>query len=414
VSAVDPDPLVRAALTGPASLLSRSSHRVHLVAAGKAAWPMARAACASLGDRVGAGIGTGPRGPGSPPPVEWIEGAHPLPDENSVRAASAALAIASAAAGAGEPLLVLLSGGGSSMLAAPARPVTLADKRLVISALLRAGADIAQLNCVRKQLSAIKGGQLAAVAGGAVTLAISDVHAPEDDPGTIASGPTAGDETTGAQAIEILERYAVPTPRTVRARLEALRDATAAGPLRPWDVRLRRAAFQVIANRRTAMRGAEAEAGRRGFAVHVVDAATAGEARIAGQRFAEMALAARPETARLCAIASGETTVTVSGAGTGGRNQEFVLGAAQAVARGPALTVLVSLGTDGVDGPTDAAGAIVTPSTVARAEALGVGIDAALARNDAYPLLDSLGGLLRWGPTFTNVGDLHLLLTMRP
>ena len=414
--AADPEPLVRDALADLRSTgQPTGGGRVCVIAAGKAAWPMMRAATRALGARIALAAASGPRGAGGiDPRVEWFEGAHPLPDDASGRAGTRALAIAAEAKRAGDTLLVLLSGGGSAMLAAPVTPVPLAAKRALIQSLLLAGADIGQVNCVRKHVSSIKGGRLAAAAGRSVTIAISDVHQPEDDPGTIASGPTAADTSTARDALDVIGRLRVTPPAAVRAHLEAVRDGRAPETVRPGDPRLAAASFSVIANRRTAASGAELEARRRGYAVRVVDAPTRGEAREAGRRFAELAFATRPLAGAACVIASGETTVTVRGAGKGGRNQEFVLGAAPVLARGDRLALVASIGTDGVDGPTDAAGALAASTTLARCEALGIDLAAVLARNDAYPALQRLGDLITWGPTFTNVGDVHVLLTMGP
>jgi glycerate-2-kinase len=410
VAAVEPFALTRGALASHASTFASS--RVHLVAAGKAAWPMAQAAVAVLGTRLAGGVVSGAAGSGSlPRELEWVEGAHPLPDWRSVHAARRALDRAAEAARNDELLLVLLSGGGSSMLALPAPGLTLEDKRLVIDALSQGGAAIAELNTVRKHLSAIKGGRLVATHGvRCLALAISDVHVPQDDPATIASGPTVADATTYADAVRAIDGARVVVSARVRAHLER----GAAGDLqetpKPDDPRLRRSAFQVIANRRTAMGGAMREAERRGYAVSVIDAPVHGEAAAAGRAFAESALGAESASRPRCVIAGGETTVAVKGSGRGGRNQEFALGAVGPLAR-PQAGVVASLGTDGVDGPTDAAGAIVTSATLSLASAWGVDINDVLRRNDAYTVLDKLDSLLKWGPTFTNVGDVHLLLT---
>ena len=372
---------------------------------------MARAAHASLGGRVTWSLVSGPRGRSElPQGVEWIAGAHPLPDAHSVRAGARALEIASRAREAGQPLLVLLSGGGSSMLCAPVPGVSLDDKREVFGALMRAGADITQLNCVRRHLSLIKGGRLAAAAGATVTVAISDVHEPPDDPATIASGPTVVDDSRCADALRVLDRFGVRAPRAVRAHLEAGASAevTTGGSPRPAGP----ATYRVIANRWTAMRGAQAAAERLGYSVRLVERATRGDAREAGRMFAREALTGAGERGPVCVIASGETTVTVAGAGQGGRNQEFALGAAAVLAESNRPAVLASAGTDGVDGPTDAAGGIATSSTWARSRAAGLDLGDVLARNDAYAALARLGDLVIWGPTLTNVGDVHLLLTM--
>lgn len=413
VDAADPYPLVTTALTGRASHFISHSESIRVVAAGKAALPMLRAACAVLQDRIAGAIATHPGAPiAAAAPIDFIPGAHPLPDVASVRAARRALQIAMEARAAGEVLLVLLSGGGSSMLAVPADGVTLDDKRTVIETLLRAGADIAQLNCVRKHLSSIKGGRLAAAAGRTLTLALSDVHTPEDDPGTIASGPTAADATTFADAIAVLTELGCGVPYAVRAHLERGAAGQIDETVKPANDRWRSSKYLVIGNRRTAIDGAAREAARRGYDVRAIDRPTTGEARDAGRIFAEVALGTHVAAGPTCIIGSGEPTVTVRGDGRGGRNQEFALGAARTLSRAGAPMLLASVGTDGIDGPTDAAGAIATSATLARMQALGIDVDSVLAANDAYPALARLDDLVKWGPTGTNVGDVHVVLTM--
>lgn len=376
---------------------------------------MLHAASMVAGMEVRGGIATcTPPGGHFPGNMEFIPGAHPLPDANSVHAASRALAIAARARADNDLLLVLLSGGGSSMLAAPAPGVSLDEKRRAVDALMRTGVDIARLNCVRKHLSAIKGGRLAAAAGRSLTLTISDVHDPEDDPGTIASGPTAADPTTFADALEVLRHLPCEVPAAVRAHLESGAAGDLDETLKPGDPALASAEYEVIANRRAAMEGAAAEARRRGYAVRIIDPPTRGEARVTGRIFAETAIAIRSAAGPCCVIASGETVVTVTGSGHGGRNQEFVLGAARPLALDRKLWVVGSAGTDGVDGPTDAAGGIASSATLARLQALGVNVDEVLARNDAYAALERLDDLVKWGPTGTNVGDVHVALTMPP
>jgi glycerate-2-kinase len=346
------------------------------------------------------------------PNVEHIPGEHPLPGRRSVDAAARALEIARATRLANEPLLVLLSGGASAMLAAPADGVSLEDKRHTTESLMRSGANIAQLNCVRKHLSAIKGGRLAAAAARCVTLAVSDVHDPPDDPATIASGPTVADPTSYDDALRVITTLHADVPPAVIEYLQAGAAGRRTETVKPGDAALQHSVYEVIANRHTAMDAAAVEAARSGHAVHVINRATRGEASDAGRVFAELAVATLPPAGRVCVIASGETTVTVRGQGRGGRNQEFVLGAAAVLAHHPAPALLVSVGTDGTDGPTDAAGAVVDSTTLVRAG--GQSIARALEANDTYPLLARLGDLVKWGPTFTNVGDLHILITMCP
>ena len=297
------------------------------------------------------------------------------------------------------------------MLAVPAHGLSLQDKMVTARTLMNAGAAIAELNCVRKHLSAIKGGRLAAAAHGrTVTLAISDVHGPiADDPAVIGSGPTVGDPTTYADALDIVRKMGIreSLPASVLSHLDRRDDESP----KPDDERLRDSYYQVIGNRQLAMDGAVRQAAALGYDVHVFNEATSGEAREAGDRFAAAALALATGK-RACVVASGETTVHVRGQGRGGRNQEYALGALpaiDAVAHGSTV-VLASVGTDGIDGPTDAAGAVVDTTTTKRADRQGLRAETALIENGAYDFFQPLGDLILWGPTGTNVGDLHVML----
>lgn len=347
---------------------------------------------------------------------QWFDAGHPWPNEASERAGRRALELAR------DPhatLVVLLSGGASAMLAVPADGITLDQKSRTSRTLMRAGIPIDALNCVRKHLSAIKGGHLAAAADQSFTLAISDVPSPfEDDPSVIGSGPTVADPTTYAQALAILLRAAAEDaadlPRAVLDRLERGASGDLAETPKPGDVRLNRSQYHIIGNRHHAMAGAAAAARDLGYRVHVMQDATSGEARHAAMRFVrkawQMSIAAADP---LCVIASGETTVRVRGGGRGGRNQEFALGMAQSLADGRfmrPISAAASLGTDGIDGPTDAAGAIIDSSTVDRAIEAGLDIAEAFYANDTYPFFQRLNDLIVWGPTGTNVGDLHVFL----
>ncbi|MFL6281333.1 MAG: glycerate kinase [Vicinamibacterales bacterium] len=409
VSSVDPFRLIKDACAR--GLVDRlSSDHVTVIAAGKAAWLMT----AALGHpfRAVAGMVAGPRigNLALPETFQWFDAAHPSPDALSERAGRRALALASETQERAA-LLVLLSGGASSMLAVPANGLSLHDKMVTARALMNAGAPIAELNCVRKHLSAIKGGRLAAAAAGrTVTLAISDVHGPvADDPAVIGSGPTVADPTTYADALEIVWRTGVRgvLPAAVMAHLERGDDESP----KPGDARLRDSHYEVIGNRQLAMDGARRQAAALGYSVHVIVGATNGEARDAGRNFTSAGLALRDEK-RTCVIASGETTVRVRGSGRGGRNQEFALGALPSIAEiAPAQTVVLgSAGTDGIDGPTDAAGAMVDTTTARRADRRGLDAETALDQNGAYDFFEPLGDLIIWGPTGTNVGDLHVLL----
>jgi hydroxypyruvate reductase len=371
---------------------------------------MVQAAGDVLGDRVSAGVAT--LAATDPVQGRWrfIAGTHPRPGPESEAAGRAALALADQTRAEHGLLVVLLSGGASSMLAVPADGLTIEEKSAVNAVLLQSGVDIGALNLVRKHLSAIKGGQLAARARRTVTLAISDVCTPiEDDPSVIGSGPTAGDDATFADALRVITTHHLQE-RIPAAALRRLQDGAAGrvtGPVRRDDVRLSEAAYWIVASRHDAMRAARDTATRLGYHAHVVTAPTIGEARGA---FAPLLASARTLARPACLIASGETTVQVRGGGRGGRNQELAAAALESLAAlGPAA--LASIGTDGVDGPTDAAGALVGsdmwaslgPDAPAR-------VAAALEANDTYPLLDDLGALVRSGPSGTNVGDLQVLL----
>jgi glycerate 2-kinase len=371
---------------------------------------MAKAASSVLKDRLRSGLIVGPS-PDAFGTFESIGGGHPVPDEGSERAGRRALEIAETLE-LDETLLVLLSGGASSLMAVPADGVTLDDKRRATAQLLRAGADIQSLNTVRKHLSAIKGGWLASRATGPVrTYVISDVVG--DDVSVIASGPTVPDATTFADARQLLDRYggARSYPAAVVARL----DRGAAGQLpetpKPKYPRLVRSEVSVIGGRGGAMFGAAAKAVGLGYHAVRIEAAIVGEARHAAvAHFRAVASLAQDQPRPLCIVSSGETTVTVRGHGKGGRNQEFALASAEALSQLGSAAALASLGTDGIDGPTDAAGAIVDTATLERARSAALAPSRFLAANDTYAFFDALGDLIRTGPTGTNVGDLQVLL----
>jgi hydroxypyruvate reductase len=339
---------------------------------------------------------------------------HPQPGAGSEAAGRAALDLADATAVSGGVLIVCLSGGASAMLAVPAAGLTIDDKAATTRLLLAAGVDISQTNLVRRHLSAIKGGQLAARARRSITYAISDVCTPvEDDPAVIGSGPTAPDDTTFAQALELIRSRGLEAsvPAAVRRHLEAGVRGDVKGPVPTGDARLQQAAYWVIASRTDAMRAAADTALRLGYHVHVEPRPTIGEAREAPARLLALA---RTLPRPACLVASGETTVQVRGHGRGGRNQELAVAALEPLGDlSPAA--LASVGTDGVDGPTDAAGAIVDSEMW---RALGGRAaerrDSALADNDSYSLLTELDALVRTGPTGTNVGDLQVLLLDTP
>jgi hydroxypyruvate reductase len=385
---------------------------VDVIAAGKAAGVMLNAFAASTGVPVRCMLGIGPQAPELlPAGAEWHSGGHPLPTESSVDAARRALEIARAS-GPDDLLIVLLSGGGSALMSLPADGITLADKQRTARTLMERSADIYELNTVRKHLSAVKGGQLAAAAAGtALTLAVSDVVG--DDLSVIASGPTVPDDSTYTQALAILNARGGVTayPAAVVERLQRGADGSVPETPSIGDRRLARSIARVIGPQRGAIEGAEMAARQLGYQVLVMREPVTGEARETATAHvrrvaADAAMLPRP----LCVISSGETTVTVIGRGRGGRNQEFALAMADSLGVLGDQVAGASIGTDGVDGPTDAAGAIVDSSTLARARAAGLDPREFLEDNNTYVFFERLGDLIKTGPTATNVGDLQVIL----
>ena len=373
---------------------------------------MASTIARGCGFRVREGLVAGLAPAPLPPPFESIPGGHPVPTEASERAGRRALVIAASVVD-GEALLVLLSGGASAMMAVPAEGISLEDKRRTTERLLNAGADIHALNTVRKHISAIKGGWLAArTPFPRLTFAISDVVG--DDLSVIASGPTVADASTFEDALGVLRRFggvdAYPAP--VVARLGAGQRGAIAETPKPHDPRLARAVSTVIGGRRDAMAGAIAEAHARGYHVVQIDEPVVGDARIASVAHLGAMVARGADVGRpVCLVSSGETTVQVKGHGKGGRNQEFALAAAGPLASLGTPAVVASAGTDGIDGPTDAAGAFADSTTIARARTAGIADPARfLADNNAYAFFAALGDLIHTGPTDTNVGDLQVVL----
>lgn len=412
---MEPGQLVSQALDDSTKTALRASRAVSVVAAGKASVAMYTSFLQHAGVSVSEAVVSAPEDPGRlPGPVTFFRASHPVPDATSVAAGLAALDLAARVPEAGT-LVVLLSGGGSALLAAPAAGLTMADKGAVTRLLLTRGCAIDGLNCVRKHLSRVKGGRLAVQCPGRVlTLAISDVCTPvDDDPAVIGSGPTVPDPTTWADAHEVLKRYACldeVSPAVRRVAEAGVRNGVGETP-KPGDARLARVEYRVIGGRRHAMEGARHEAERLGFSTVVIDPAVTGEARHVSPRLVHDMLAAlegRPRPA--CAIASGETTVVVRGTGRGGRNQELVLAAASALAGLPHPVAFASAGTDGVDGPTHAAGAVADSTTLSRAAARGIDPSSVLDDNDSNRFFSELDDLIVTGPTGTNVGDLEICL----
>jgi glycerate-2-kinase len=373
---------------------------------------MAVALSAIESDAIRGGIIAGPRVGTTPLPdkFQFFEAGHPAANPASVAAAMRALELARAVTD-DAALIVLLSGGASALLAAPVPGVTLGEKVDASRTLMRAGVAIGELNCVRKHLSQIKGGQLAAASARSLTFAISDVHGPiPDDPSVIGSGPTIADPTTFDDALGIV-RGVAGIPQSVHQHLERGARGEVPETVKPGDARLRQTAYEIIATRALALEGAAQLARSLGYAVVVIEEPIEGEARLAAPQFlARARRAAAQSSGPACVLAAGETTVTVTGDGLGGRNQEFALSLVpeMAVARRP--SVVASVGTDGIDGPTDAAGAVVDPTTLERAQRAGLSWESTLAANDAYHFFQPLGDLVMWGPTGTNVGDVQMLL----
>ena len=404
LAAVDPARVVPPALPAP------PAGRCLVVGAGKAAGAMARAVERTWEGPLD-GVVVTRYGHGVPTErIEVVEAAHPVPDAAGQAAAARMLRLAREL-GPDDLMLCLISGGGSALLALPAEGLSLTDKQAVNRALLASGAAIGEMNCLRKHLSAIKGGRLAAAAAPArvLTLAISDV--PGDGPDVIASGPTVPDRTSFADARAVLEKYGIEPPAAVARFLEEARDETP----KPHDPRLANSSFRLVARPQDMLEAAAAAAREAGITPLILGDAIEGEARevakVMGGIARQVRLHGQPVTAPCLLLSGGETTVTLRGKGRGGRNSEFQLALALAL-EGQAGTYALACDTDGIDGSEDNAGALVTPDTLARAEARGISPKEALASNDAYGFFSALGDLLITGPTLTNVNDFRAILIL--
>ena len=411
MAAADAGRLAERALADPhVTSALHDAVRVHALAVGKAARPMLTAFVASAATEVRTRLAISPSDAG-----------HPVPDVRSTEAATRALELATSL-GERDLLVVLLSGGASALMALPVEDLSLAAKQETIRTIMSAGGDIAELNTVRKHLSRVKGGRLAAACRGSVlTLAISDVVG--NDLAVIGSGPTVPDPTTWQMAREVIERRdgrgAYPAD-LVRLLNEGVAGRIAETP-KPGDARLARSRARVIGGARDAVEGARAAAESAGYHVRVIETPVVGDARQAGLLLAEQFAAIAATAPRpLCVLSAGETTVRVIGSGRGGRNQEVAISFAMATSGlahsalgsgGQRRWAFGSIGTDGIDGPTDAAGAIVDSTTLERARAAGLAGPARyLDDNDSYTFFDALDDLVRTGPTNTNVGDLQVAL----
>ncbi len=391
-----------------------SIHRIFVVGAGKASAPMAAAVEGMLGPRVSAGIIIVKYGYAVPlRRIRVVEAGHPLPDAAGQRGAEALLDLVRGA-GPDDLVLCLISGGGSALMPAPVGEMSLDDEITVTGLLLRSGAAIQDVNTVRKHLSRIKGGRLAAASPARmVALILSDVLGDPVD--AIASGPTAPDPTTFADALEVVRRYGLADSMPGSAMAYLQRGAAGREPEtpKPDDPVFRRVQTVLVGSNEQAVAAAAARAKTAGFRTLVLTTSLEGEAREAARVFCSVVrgIGTRrtPIAPPACLLAGGETTVTVRGQGRGGRCQEFALSSGGVIA-GWANTVVAAFGTDGTDGPTDAAGALVDGGTAARAHRAGLDAGRALADNDAYPFFQQLGDLLLTGPTRTNVNDIYLAL----
>lgn len=384
--------------------------RTVVVGAGKAAAAMARVAVDHYGDSVSGlvitryGHGLGATRMGN---VEVIEAGHPIPDDRGTAAAEHILELAQSCL-SDDLLLCLLSGGGSALLALPAPGLSLGDKQAVTRDLMACGATIDEINCVRKHLSAIKGGRLAIAAQPTpvITLAISDVAG--DDPTVIASGPTTGDLTTFADARAILKRFGIEPPEAIARHLS---EAKVESP-KPDDPRLQTAELHIIAAAKNALTAAAQTTKEMGFEPVVLGDDIQGEAREVAQMHADLARQHQSKGKAVALLSGGETTVTIRGSGGGGPNTEYALALSIALAGNSGIAA-IACDTDGIDGSEDNAGAMIFPDTMSRAQTRGLNAQAFLDNNDSYGFFDSLGDLVRPGPTLTNVNDFRAIL-VRP
>ncbi|MEO8662849.1 MAG: glycerate kinase [Bryobacteraceae bacterium] len=381
---------------------------IYVIGAGKASAPMAQTIEQLLGDRITSGLINVKDGHLAPlSRIQINESSHPVPDARGVEGAHR---ISQLARGAGREDLVicLISGGASALTPYPAPPITLEQKQTVTTLLLQSGADIHEINAIRKHISLFKGGRLAALAAPAtvISLLLSDVVGDNID--VIGSGPTAPDSSTFVLALAILDKYglrnAVPAP--VLDRLEAGAAGRIEETPKPGDPIFDRVQNLVVGSNKLAVEAAAEKATSLGYRCQVLTQGADGEARDSARFHASVATRMQPPA---CLLSGGETTVTIRGSGLGGRNQEFALAAAIAI-DGKPNTVVVSFGTDGSDGPTDAAGAIAAGDTVARASALGLDPTAYLDNNDSYHFFEPLHDLIKTGPTNTNVMDIRFVL----
>ncbi len=394
-----------------------SVRKTFLVGAGKAGVPMARAIEDILGDRLDEGLVVVKKGFAASSPVRTrvLEAGHPEPDEAGFRAAQEVMDFLQSRIGPEDLLVVVLSGGGSALLPAPVEEISLRDKQATTALLLRSGAGIHEINAIRKHLSRLKGGRLLEYTSRCrvLTLILSDVVG--DDLTSIASGPTAPDPTTFQDCLEILDRFRLRdrVPGSVRAYLEAGNASNET--LKPGDPRFECVENLIVGSNILALQAAAEEALSLGFTSLILSSSLSGDTAQLARFFVSLAREAvktgHPAAPPICLIGGGETTVKVRGDGKGGRCQEFALHCAAQIADwGKSRVLFAALGTDGNDGPTDAAGALATPDTVSRAGKQGLSAEDHLDRNDSYHFFAALDDLIVTGPTQTNVMDVYLAL----
>ncbi len=386
---------------------------IYIIGAGKAACSMALTVEEILGDRIAKGIIVTKYGhKKNLSKIEVIEAGHPIPDENGVKGVERIIGLLKGIK-RGDLIIILLSGGASSLLPAPNENISLNDKKIVTGLLLKSGAAIDEINAVRKHISRLKGGQLASLIypAEAVCLILSDVIGDRLD--VIASGPTVPDNSTFKDAVDILKKYSIwnNTPRPViNYLLKGMKGEIAETP-KSANPAFSRINNIIIGNNKSAASAAEKKAKELGYHTMVLSTFIEGEARETGKLFGaitkEIAVFEKPLRRKACIIAGGETTVTVKGKGKGGRAQEFALSAALMI-NGLKDAAIVGIGTDGTDGPTDAAGAIADGTTVERAKKAGMEVKSYLENNDSYSLFKKLNDLIITGPTNTNVNDLYM------
>ncbi|WP_048197913.1 glycerate kinase type-2 family protein [Methanocella arvoryzae] len=424
ISAVLPENVVRNAVKLKGNRLQVGSREydleqydhIYVAGGGKAAATMAAELENLLGDRITAGLVNDRYGVQARTTRTRVNNAgHPLPTEDGQRGVREMLDMLSGAS-KDDLVIFLISGGGSALLPCPAPGISLEDKIRLTDLLLKSGATIAEINCVRKHSSCIKGGQLLRYVNGATVLSLIVSDVVGDDPGSIASGPTAPDNTTFADALSILDNYGLKdlAPVSILRHLEAGMRGQVPETLKPGDPAFGRVYNEIIAGNLVALKAAAGEAQRLGYHPIILGSHIKGESREVGLVHAGIAkeclTSGNPAPLPAAIISGGETTVTVRGPGKGGRNEEFILGVLRDYT--PGITA-VSADTDGIDGATDACGAIADETTLPRAESLGLSIQKALDSNASYDFFEALGDLIFTGPTGTNVSDLRVVLVYK-